>query len=106
MVFSVNKSLCLHVAECEDLWFELQFPEHKEKYIFNVIYCHPHNNFISFIDNADEKLNTLNKKRKKVFIFGFKNFDLSFLKLSSPITDNIQIIESNAFSHLIQNQLW
>ena len=61
-IFSVNECLCLHVPECEDLWFELQFPGHKEKYIFAVIYRYPHSNSISFIDMLNEKLNTLNKK--------------------------------------------
>ena len=49
----------------------------------------------------DEELIALNKKRKKVFAFGDKNFDRISSKLSSPIIDYIQIIESNAFSNLI-----
>ena len=36
--FSVNESFCLHVPGCEDVWFKLPFPGHKEKYIFAVIY--------------------------------------------------------------------
>ena len=47
-----------------------------------------------------EKLNT-QQKMKKVFIFGDISFDLSSLKLFSPITDYIQIIESNAFFNSI-----
>ena len=97
----MSKSFRLLVPGCEDLWFELQFPGQKEKYVFAVIYRHPHNNSISFIDMLDEKLNTLEKKQKKVFLCGGINFDLSSQKLSSPISDYIQLIESNAFSNLI-----
>ena len=99
----MNKNLSLHVPRFEDSWFELQFPGHKEKYIFAVIYCHPHSNSISFISMFDEKLNTLNKKQKKVFVFGDIKFDLSSPKLFSQITDYIQIIESKAFSNLFMN---
>ena len=97
--FSVNESFCLYVQGCEDLWFELPFPGHKEKYIFAVIYRLIVIPLISLIRMLDKKLNTL--KRKKVFKFGEINFDSSSLKLSSSISGYIQIIESNAFSNLI-----
>ena len=96
-VFSVNEFLCLNIPGYEDLRFELQFSGHKEKYIFAVIYRHPYSNSISFIDMLDEKLNTLNKKQKKIFVCGGINFNLSSPKLSSPIIDYIQIIERIAF---------
>ena len=73
----------------------------KEKYIFAVIYHHPCNNSISFFNKLDEKINTLNKKEKKVFFSGHINFNLNPQKLSSLIIDYLQLIESDAPSGLI-----
>ena len=49
--FTMKYNLQLNVMECEDLWFQIQFPGQKNNYIFAVIYRHPRNSLATFIEN-------------------------------------------------------
>ena len=53
--FTLKDNLQLNVMECEDLWFQIQFPGQKNNYIFAVIYRHPRKSFTTFIEKLDEK---------------------------------------------------
>ena len=51
---SVKDNFGLYVQECEDLWFDVKFPEQNNNHIFAVIYRHPHNNLPQFLNALDE----------------------------------------------------
>ena len=39
--FTLKDNLQLNVTECEDLWFQMQFPGQKKNYIFAITYRRP-----------------------------------------------------------------
>ena len=68
---SVKDNFDLYVQGCEDLWFDVKFPGQNNNHIFAVIYRHPHNNLLHFLNAFDEKLalfNTLNSHN--IYILG------------------------------------
>ena len=93
----------LHVRDCEDLWFEVEFPGKQNEYIIAVIYRHPCNNTKAFLAALDEKMQLLNTNlAKKALLFGDMNYDLSLKhQYVSPISDYVNVCESNAFSNLV-----
>ena len=80
LTFAINNLFQLHVQGCEDLWFNVTFPNSKSQYIFAVIYCHPHNNHTPFFNALDETLEILNRKESKVIIMGDININISSFK--------------------------
>ena len=99
--FTMKDNLQLNVMECEELWFQLQFPGQKNNYIFAIIYRHPRNSLPTFIEKLDETMNYLNQKGNKMYIFGDINLDLNPQKISSSISDYLQTLDSNGFTCLI-----
>ena len=80
LTFAINNLLQFHVQGCENLWFEVSFPNSKLHYIFAVIYRHPHNNHTPFFNALDKTLQILNRKESKVIIMG----DININMLSDP----------------------
>ena len=101
--FTLKNNLQLNVMECEDLWFQIQFPGQKNNYIFAVIYRHPRDCVPTFIEKLDETMNYLNQNGNKAYIFGDINLDLNPQQTSSPMSDYLQTLNSNGFTSLITN---
>ena len=103
LTFAINNLLQLHVQGCEDLWFNVSFPNSKLHYIFAVIYRHPHNNHTPFFNALDETFQILNRKESKVIIVG----DININMLSDPNFPHLnhynQILISNGFTSCITN---
>ena len=87
---------------CENLWFDVEFPGQKQKFILAVIYSHPHNNTSKFINALDGKLNILDKEKfNKVYILGDINLNLNSTNLSSSPSDYLRMLQSHAYFSLI-----
>ena len=99
--FTMKDNLQLNVMECEDLWFQIQFPGQKNNYIFAVIYRHSRNSLPTFIEKLDETMNYRNQKGNKVHVFGDINLDLNPQQTSSSISDNLPTLDSNGITCLI-----
>ena len=56
LTFVINNLFQLHFQGCEDLWFNVTFPNLNSQYIFAVINRHPHNNHTPFFTGLDETL--------------------------------------------------
>ena len=78
LTFATHNLFQLHVQGCEDLWFNVTFPNSKSQYIFAVIhvYRHPLNNHTPFFNALDETLQILNRKDSKVIIMGDININM------------------------------
>ena len=103
LIYTEIESLHLQVRDCEDLWFEVEFPGKQNKYIIAVIYRHPCNNTNAFSAALDEKMQFLNTNlAKKALLFGDMNYDLSLKhRYVSPISDYVNVCKSNAFFNLV-----
>ena len=97
--YSENELFRLHVFGCEDLWFDVELPGSKNKCTFAVIYCHPNNNYIEFIDSLDNKLQLLNLKNKRLMIMGDFNIDVNSNVTST--LDYLHMLQLNACINLI-----
>ena len=99
--FSENESLRLQIQGCEDLWFDVEIPGLKSKYVFAVIYRHPRNSINSFIEALDENMQRLNNKKVKALIMGDINIDLNPSEYTSSQSEYLNVLKSNGFSNLI-----
>ena len=99
--FSENESLRLQIQGCEDLWFDVEIPGLKSKYVFAVIYRHPRNSINSFIEALDENMQRLNNKKVKALIMGDINIDLNSSEYTSSQSEYLNVLKSNGFSNLI-----
>ena len=99
LIFSESEQSRIGVPGCEDLWFDINLPGLSDKYIFGVIYRHPHNNLQEFLKTLDEKMLSFNQKGYKVLIFGDINIDVNANVTATH--DYLRMIESNAFINLI-----
>ena len=48
ITFSENQTFRLEVQGCENPWLGIEFPGHRTKYTFAVIYHHPSSNYVPF----------------------------------------------------------
>ena len=81
LIYTEIESLHLQVRDCEDLWFEVEFPGKQNKYIIAVIYRHPCDNTNAFLATLDEKMQFLNTNlAKKALLFGDMNYTGMFLQ--------------------------
>ena len=99
--FSKNESLRLQIQGCEDLWFDVEIPGLKSKYVFAVIYRHPRNSINTFIEALDENMQRLNNKKVKALIMGDINIDLNSNEYTSSQSEYLNVLKSNGFSNLI-----
>ena len=101
MKFSENESLRLQIQGCEDLWFDVEIPGLKSKYVITVIYRHPRNSINTFIEALDENMQRLNNKKIKTLIMGDINIDLNSSEYTSSQSEYLNVLKSNGFSNLI-----
>ena len=99
--FTINENLSLKVAGCEDLWINVDFPSRKISYAFAVLYRHPCNNYNAFFETFNQNLQSLNRKRSKVAIFGDINIDLNSDPERCLSSDYFLLLQSNGFVSLI-----
>ena len=99
--FSENESLCLQIQGCEDLWFDIEIPCLKNKYVFAVIYRHPRNKINAFIEALHENIQRLKNKKVKAVVMRDINIDLNSNEYTSSQGEYLNVLESNGFSNLI-----
>ena len=98
ITFSGNQILRLVVQGCENLWLDIEFPSHKTKYTFAVIYRHPSSNYVPFLEALDKKLQLLNNKGNRAILLDDFNFNLNSFTVST--CKYLQILNANAFISL------
>ena len=99
ITYSVKKDLALNTDGCEDLWLDIGI-KNKEggddipKFIVGVIYRHPDHQYIDFLANFCNTLQSLNKIKANYIVVGDFNINLTKYKLVPNVTNYVNYLNS------------
>ena len=91
--YSVRNDLSLNVANCADIWINLELQDHSNL-VLGVVYRHPGHNYSLFTEKICEKLNDLNLSKTKYVIVGDININLLKYNLVVDVTHYVNALNS------------